>query len=486
MPHEFLSDFLSKLQDAGELVRVSAPVDSGLEVAAITDRVCKGQDGGPALLFEKPKNSSVPIVTNLLGSRRRLCLALGIDSLDQFADRMNRLLQPESGGWLEALKLAPSLSGLAKFAPRVIRTAVCQQVVKLGRDVNLWDLPIPRSWSAETNPVITAGQILTQDATTGVRSLARFPVQVINQQQLVPHWNRHHLAYQQWQVAVREQRQFPVAVSLGGDPVNALVSAAHLAAPTDSLLFGGFLHGAGLDLVKARSIELEVLAASEIVLEGYIDYAAPTVEAPSIAGGMGHYRPAESLPVIQVTAITHRANPVMPAIIPGLPPCEESWIELAVERLRLAVVKSAIPQIVEIHQPFSGAGRNLLFVSIRKEHPQEARQVLNALWGSRLLGLSKFIVIVDADVDVQNEGQVWFAVGANSDPSRDIVLNDGPTHLDDHTTSMPGGGCKCGIDATRKMTEETGNRSMPDILRIPVEIAAKLKERWSEFGLPDC
>jgi 4-hydroxy-3-polyprenylbenzoate decarboxylase len=485
MPHEFLSDFLSKLQDAGELVRVSAPVDSGLEVAAITERVCKSTEGGPALLFEKPKNSSVPIVTNLLGSRRRLCLALGIDSLDQFSERMNRLLQSESGGWLEALKLTPSSAGLAKFAPRVIRTAVCQQVVKLGRDVNLWDLPIPRSWPDEANPVITAGQVLTQDAATGIRSLARFPVQVINQQQLVPHWNRHDLAYQQWQAAVRAQRQFPIAVSLGGDPAISLISAAHLAAPAESLLFGGFLHGAGLDLVKARSIEMEVLAASEIVLEGYIDYAAGCVEAPSIAGGMGHYRPAELLPVIQVTAVTHRANPVMPAIIPGLPPSEESWIELAVERLRLAVVKAAIPQIVEIHQPFSGAGRNLLFVSIRKDHPAEARQVLSSLWGSRLLGLSKFIVVVDADVDVHDEGQVWFAVGANANPSRDIVQSDGPTHLDDHTTPIPGIGCKCGIDATRKMVEESGARPCPNKLTIPVEIITKLRDRWSEFGLPN-
>ncbi len=485
MPHEFLSDFLSKLQDAGELVRVSAPVDSGLEVAAITDRVCKSADGGPAVLFEKPKNSAIPIVTNLLGSRRRLCLALGVDSLDQLSDRMNRLLQPESGGWLEALKLAPSLSGLAKFAPRVIRTAVCQQVVKLGRDVNLWDLPIPRCWPDEANPVITAGQILTQDPSTGIRSLARFPVQVINQQQLVPHWNRHHLAYQQWQVAVRDQRQFPVAVALGGDPVNALISAAHIASPADALLFGGFLRGAGLDLVKARSIELEVPAASEIVLEGYIDYAADPVDAPAIAGGMGHYRPAEQLPVIQVTAITHRANPVLPAIIPGSPPSEESWIGLAVERLSLAVARSAIPQIVEIHQPFSGVSRNLLFVSIRKDHPHEARQVLNALWGSRLLGLNKLIVIVDADVTVQQEDHVWFAVGANVDPGRDVVMSDGPTHLDDHTTAIAGIGRKMGIDATRKTPEEAGNRPVPNQLTIPVEIASKVKERWGEFGLPE-
>ena len=295
MPHEFLSDFLSRLQDAGELLRIAVPVDTGLEVAAITDRVCKLPGGGPALLFEKPSNSSIPIVTNVLGSRRRLCLAFGVDSLDQLSDKMNRLLQPESGGWLEAFKLVPSMSGLAKFAPRVIKTAVCQQVVKLGRDVNLWDLPIPRCWPDEANPVITAAQIVTRDPTSGMTSVARFQVQVIGQQQLVPHWHRFHAGFHHWQSAVREQRQFPIAIALGGDPLNTLMTVAAAAFPCDALLFGGFLRGTGLDLVKARSIELEVPAAAEIVLEGYIDYAAPLTEAPSIAGATGHYQPAEQL-----------------------------------------------------------------------------------------------------------------------------------------------------------------------------------------------
>ncbi len=485
MPHEFLSDFLSKLQDAGELVRIAAPVDTALEVAAITDRVCKSSGGGPALLFEKPKNSSIPIVTNLLGSRRRLCLALGVDSLDQLADKMSRLLQPESGGWLEALKLVPSMSGLAKFAPRVIKTAVCQQVVKLGRDVNLWDLPIPRCWPDESNPVITAAQVLTHDPATGARSVERFPVQVVSQQQLVPHWHRHHAGFQHWQTAIREQRQFPIAVALGGDPLHAVMTAASVVSPADTLLLGGFLRGTGLDLVKARSIELEVPAASEIVLEGYIDYAAPLTNAPSIAGGAGHYLPAEPLPMIQVTAITHRANPLLPVIVPGPPPSEESWIALAVERLSLSIVRSTIPEIVDIHQPFAGSGRNLLFVSIRKDHPLQARQVLNALWGSRLLGLNKIIVVVDADVNVQREDDVWFAVSSNANPGRDLIVSDGPTHMDDLLTEHRGLGQKLGIDATRKLPEEAHNRTSPQPLTMPSDVSAPLQQRWHDLGLPD-
>jgi 4-hydroxy-3-polyprenylbenzoate decarboxylase len=484
MPYEFLSDFLSRLQDAGELVRISAAVDTGLEMAAITERVGNTADGGPALLFEKPRTGSIPVVTNLLGSRRRLCLALGVDSLDQLVDRMNRGLQPESANWLEALRLVPATAGMSKFAPRIIRTAVCQQVVRLGRDVNLWDLPIPRSWPDEANPVITAGQIVTQDPASSSLSLARFPVQVIGQQQLVPHWNRNHAGYHHWQAAVKANRQFPVAVALGGDPVSLLATATRIPGFTESLLFSGFLRGASLDLVKARSIELEVPAASEIVLEGYIDYAGDLAPAPPIASGCGHYLPGEPLPVIHITGMTHRANPVLPAIIPGAPPSEESWLGLALERLHLAYLQAIQPDIVDIHEPFSGANRNLLFVSLRKQHPLHARQVLNALWGSPLVGLSKTIVLVDAEVDIHREEDVWFAVGANANPRQDLIVSEGPTHMDDYSTEYRGIGPKLGIDATRKLPDETGHRASPRPLVMSEEILSRVRDRWAEFGLP--
>ena len=483
MPHEFLSDFVSRLQDAGELVRISATVETGLEVAAITDRVCRSPNGGPALLFEKPKNSAIPVITNLLGSRRRLCLALGIDSLDELTERMGRQLKSESGGWLEALKLASSTAGLSKFAPRTIKTAVCQQVVKLGRDVSLWDLPIPRHWPDEANPVITAAQVVTQDPQTGVRSVERFPVQVVGQNQVVPHWNRYHAAARNWQSAVRLQRQFAIGIALGGDPVQTLMTAGGIVAPSDSLLLGGLLRGAAVDLVKARTIELEIPAASEFVIEGYIDYAEQPVETPSIAGTAGHYLRAETLPVIQVTAITHRANPLFPSIVPAVPPSEESWIGLAVERLFLAVLKANIPEIVDLHQPFAGAGQNLLFVSIRKEHPLQARQVLNSLWGARLAGLNKLIVVVDADVNVQSEAEVWFAVGSYANPERDMISLDGPTYMDDMSTDVRGVGRKLGIDATRKFPEETRHLSSPRPLAMPAELRSQLNGRWHEFGI---
>ena len=260
------------------------------------------------------------------------------------------------------------------------------------------------------------------------------------------------------------------------------MTAASFVAPTDTLLFGGFLRGTGLDLVKARTIELEVPAASEIVLEGYIDYAETLSDASPIACGSGFYQPPEALPVINVTAVTHRANPLCPVIIPAGPPSEDSWIARAIERLSLSIIRSTIPEIVDIHQPFSGASRNLLFVSIRKEHPLQARQVVHALWGSRLLGLSKMIVIVDADVNVQREDAVWFAVGTHVNPGRDLIIDDGPIPMDDHTSEFRGLGHKLGIDATRKYSQEA-YRPSPKPLAMPAELLAQLDLRWDEMGL---
>lgn len=482
MPHEFLSDFLSRLQDAGELVRISAPVDSGLEVAAITDRISKTPAGGPALFFEKPRNSSIPIVTNLLGSQRRLLLALGVDALSQVTEKMGRLLQSDGGTWLEAFGLAPSWSGLSKFAPRTIKTAVCQQVVKLGRDVNVWELPVPRCWPEEINPVLTCCQVLTRSPSNQT-SFERFPVQVIGQQQLVPHWNRYHSGYQFWQQAIREQKQLPIALALGGDPLQTLATAAPLVRPQDALLFAGFLRGAAIDVIKARSVDLDVPAASEIVLEGYIDFAAPLADASSVASSSGHYLPGEPLPVIQVTAITHRANPVLPAIIPGAPPCEESLIGLAVRHLSLPLAQGLVPELVDLHQPVAGAGRNILFASLRKQHPGQARQALHAIWGSRLLGLYKLIVIVDDDIDVHNEQQVWFAVGSNVNPAQDVIADDGPIMMDDLTSLSRGMGRKMGIDATRKLPEENHGKPAARRLVVPPELANQIEQRWQEYGL---
>ncbi len=481
MSYDSLAEFLSQLQDHGELVRVSATVDPALELAAITDRVAKSSTGsGPALLFESVKNSSLPVVTNLLGSHRRLCLCLGTDSLDELSAELDRRLQsPSPGGWLDALKLVPDWGGLSRWLPKLVKTGAVQQVVRMGRDVNLWDLPIPRSWPGERDPVLTSGLMVAGEPGASRPFHCRAPLVVTSQNELA--WYDGDPDQNALLQSVRESGQnLPVAISLGGDPL--LTLATNFPGIKDPRLFAGLLRGASVELVRCRTNELEVTAAAEIVIEGYVDAANPrSSRSLSIARDNGRYLERE-LPLIQVTAITHRANPVLPAMIVAKPISEESWITLGTERLMLPWIRRLIPEVVDFHRPFSGAGRNLLFVSLRKTRPLQASRILHALWGMESLGQTKLIVIVNEDIDVKNEDQVWFAVGNHAAPDRDFLFSNGLARDDDYTTSTSIVASRVGIDATRKMGRESILDS-PQSLEMPLEILARVQERWSEFGL---
>jgi 4-hydroxy-3-polyprenylbenzoate decarboxylase len=481
MPYTALGEFLAELQDNGELVRIAASVDSSLEIAAITSRVATSSpSGGPALLFENVKNSTIPVVTNLLGSRGRICRSLGVARLDDLAADLDRRYQTEPpGGWLDVLKPGLGGTGLNRWAPKSVKTAACQQVVRLGRDINLWDLPVPRSWPDEQYPVITAGHMTTRHPRTGACHLFHSPLVVTGPQELGWYDGQHE------QTAILEaartaQQHLPVAISLGGDPSSSLPIT--MPGTGDAWLLAGFLRGASLELVRCRTNELEVPAGSEIIIEGYIDTAQPLSSEPlSVARGNGRYlrRP---LPLIHVTAITHRANPILTAMITGSPPGEESWIELAGERIMLPLLKRLIPGIVDLHQPFCSAGRNLLFVSIHKTVAHQARRVLHALWGMERLGQTKMIVVVDDDLDLQSQDQIWLTVGTHACPSRDFVFSDGLARDDDYTSLSPSLGSRVGIDATRKQSGET-SQPWPRPLIAPDDILRRITERWTEYGL---
>ena len=481
MPYATLAEFLAELHDSGELVRIAAPVDSALELAAITDRAVRSNPAGsPALLFENVKKTTIPVVTNLMGSERRLCLCLGVSDLDEISGELDRrLLQEQPGGWLDALKLAPGWAGLGKWSPKPVKTAPCQQVVRLGRDVNLWDLPIPRSWPDEQYPVITAGHLSVRHPVSGKTLVCRSPLAVTGPLELA-WYNSTDEQSAIINAAIESKQNLPVAISLGGDPVLSLASA--MPNIDNPLLFAGLLRGAGIEVVRCRTNELEVPAGSEIVIEGYLDAANPVSAMPiSVARGNGRYV-CRALPLIQVTAITQRANPVLPATIVSAPPGEESWIARAAERMMLPLLKRLVPDIVDIHQPFSGAGRNLMFVSIRKSVGHQARRVLHSLWGMPSVGSTKIIVVVDAEIDVRQEDQVWLTVGNNACPVRDFIRSDGLLRDDDYTSLTESLASRVGIDATRKIHGES-ERAWPKSLVTSAEMADRINERWNEFGL---
>ena len=483
MDHDHLADFLDVLENAGELVRVSAQVDPAFEIAEITDRICKSSEDGPALLFDNVKNHTIPVVTNLLGSRSRMCRALHADSLEEVADRIAGLVQPDlPESWLESLKLVPQFASLTKLPPKTVASGLCQQVVKMGRDVDLGQLPLLQNWPEEAGPTITAGQVYTTHPETGVRNVGLYPLQLCGPDRLSIHWHAHHDGYQHWREYKQREQQMPVAVVLGGDPVFFYIASAPLPANTDECLLGGFLRSKNIDLVRCRSLEMEVPADAEIVIEGRIDTSAPNVSAGTIALPTGFYSLPEETAQIHVTAVTHRSNPLFPALIGGRPPMEDYWLGKATERILLPLIRLFIPEVVDMNLPRVGASRNFLFVSIHKEYPQHAHKVMHAMWSLKRLMVSKFIVVVDADVDVHNEEQVWFHVGANAHPGRDVLFSPGPGDLHDHATPVRGLGHKMGIDATRKLSDEGHPRPWPEPVQMRPDIREQVTRRWGEFG----
>ncbi|MDF1746198.1 MAG: UbiD family decarboxylase, partial [Gimesia sp.] len=481
-----LADFVTDFEEAGQLVRISAPVQSELEIAAITEHVIKSnQDGNaPALLFDNVAGHKIPVLTNLYGSLPRLLQILRTDSLDAIADRVAGLLSPDlPEGWLDSLRMVPQFSQLLNIKPRIVKTASCQQVVKLGRDVNLNEFPLLKCWPDEAYPTITAAQIVTFDPETNARYINARPIQVISDQQLAIRWSQHDAGFQLLQKYQARAQQMPIAIVLGGDPVGLYSAFAPLPAPTDPYAFTGFLRNRALELVKARTIELDVPAQAEIVMEGFIDTTAEPMEVGLVANPTGYYSAPETVLPLHLSAVTHRANPIWPALIPAAPPAEEGVFSQATERIFLPLLKLMIPELVDVHFPPSGAGRYLLFVSIQKSYPQQARRVVNALWSLQSLLSLKMIVVLDDDANVHDEQDVWYRVSTNVNPGRDLISSEGPGDIYDHSATVQGIGHKLGLDATTKSTAEGHPREWPATLKMPTEIQQHLQNRLDELGL---
>ncbi len=483
MAYENLSDFVNELHDSGELVRIVEEVDPVLEITEITDRVCRSPNGGPALYFERVRGSAMPVVTNLLGSEKRICRALGVDEFEQAAERLEASLNPRvAATWLDKLKQLPQSLPAATPA-KIVRSGACQQVVKLGRDVDLLELPAPHCWPLDTHRTIAAGQVFTKFPGTDDRSLESIGLQVLDKNLCTLHWNVQQAGCQNFLEYRKLGLQMPVAISLGGDPLHPLIAASPLPPSMDAFLLGSLLRAKPLELVKCRAVEMEVPANAEIIIEGYIDPNQPWEVTGPFGVRTGHYHLSGQFPRLHVTAITHRSNPVFPAMIPGRPPTEESWLNKAIERVFLPLAKAVVPELVDWSFPQSAGSRNLCFASIRKTYPQQARKVLHALWSMPQTLFTKMIVIVDEDVSVQNEGSVWFHVGANCHPGRDTVLSEGPADSLDHASPVPGIGHKLGLDATRKFQEEGHPRAWPPELSMSQEVRDYVSARWTQYGL---
>jgi 4-hydroxy-3-polyprenylbenzoate decarboxylase len=474
-----LAEFLEDLDSAGQLRRVSAEVDPQLEIAAITDRVAKA--GGPALFFERVRGHRPPVVTNLLGSEARVLRALGVDSYQQIAARVAQWLSPaEPEGWLEKIK--PTQTAPGRFPPRVVKSGLCQQVVKPGRDVDLRELPALRHWPLETARWITSGRIFSRDPDTHECLVENAPLLVVDRDRLAVRWHPHHRSLRNLERHAALGQRMSVAVVLGGDPLYAFIGA-RLPRSIDPLLFGGLLRSKPIELVKCRTSELEVPTDADIVIEGQIDPQEPTVSDSPPSGWNGHYEPVCPLRVVHVAATTQRTNPVFPAVVPGTSVHEMTTIERALGRMLLPVVARAVPELLDYEFPVLAGWPPCAFVAIRKQYAQQARKVAAALWGLEMLMFTKLLVIVDESVDVHDPGQVLAAIGANVYPGRDVFFHQGPGFPLDHAAPEPLAGHQMAIDATAKLPGEHPY-PWPARLELDAATAKLIEERWAEYGIP--
>ena len=472
-----LREWIALLEREGELVRVTAEVDPHLEVTEIVDRTVRA--GGPALLFEHPKGSNHPLLINQFGTERRMCLAFGVERLDDVAARLADVLEMQPPEGLAAkVRGLKTLKSIADSRPKVVRRGASQEIVLRGDDVDLGSLPVQWAWPGDAGPFITLPAVITRDPRTGGRNVGMYRLQVLGPRTTAMHWQIHKDGRADY---LFTEGRMEVAVALGLDPITAYSASAPLPKHIDELMVAGFLRGDPVELVQGVSVDLEVPAHAEIVLEGYIDKGELTDEGP-FGDHTGFYTPAEQFPVFNVTALTMRRDAIYPSIVVGKPPQEDAWLGKATERIFLPAVKMTVPEIVDYDLPVAGAFHNLAIVSIKKAFPGHARKVMHAIWGLGMLSLTKGIVIVDEHVDVHDYAQVLFYVGANVDPKRDVVITEGPLDHLDHAPTLQFLGGKIGIDATAKGPLE-GTREWPPEIEMSTEVRELVDRRWSEYGI---
>lgn len=473
-----LRDFIKLLQARGELKVIDVPVDPLLEITEIADRVVK--KGGPALLFTRPRGYSLPVLINQFGTASRMALALRVGSLEELSRRIEGVvaLTPPSG-LCEKLQVARTLRGLAALGPRRVLRGPSQEVVLTGDQVDLGRLPVLQCWPLDAGRYITLPLVFTCDPETGRRNVGMYRLQVYDRNTTGMHWHLHKDAAEHYR---RCGGRLEAAVAIGTDPALTYAATAPLPSAVDEIAFAGFLRGHRVEMVACKTVDLEVPAHAEIVLEGYVDFAERRTEGP-FGDHTGYYSLADEYPVFHVTALTHRRDPIYATTIVGQPPMEDAFLGKATERLFLPLLRLVLPEVVDMDMPAAGGFHNCVLVSLKKNYPLHARKVMHSLWGTGQLQFSKCIVVVDAEVDVHDYAQVAWRVFNNVDWKRDVTVVDGPLDVLDHSSPHPLWGAKIGIDATRKWPEEGHRREWPPDVEMSAEVKARIDELWPVLGL---
>ncbi len=474
-----LEHFTQTLEAEGELLRIKDPVSPKLEITEITDRVSKAY--GPALLFENVSGYRYPVITNAFGSERRMCLALGVESLESLAEEITTFIEVEApDSIVKKLKLVPKIKRLANSLPRIVKKAPCQEIVLKGEEVDLDQLPILHCWPEDGGPFITLPVVITKHPETGKRNVGMYRMQVFDKRTTGMHWHTHKGGAQHYRVAEARGERLPVAVAIGPDPAVTYAATAPLPDDLDEFIFAGFLRGEPVELVRCQTVDLEVPANSQFVLEGYVEPGERRLEGP-FGDHTGYYSLPDYYPVFHVTCLTMRKKAIYPATIVGRPPQEDCYMAKATERLFLPLIKRTLPEIVDMNLPIEGVFHNLAFVSIDKRYPGHARKVACALWGLGQMMFTKIIVIFDREVNVQDLSECLWRMTNNIDPRRDIFFVDGPVDALDHAAPHLHYGSKMAIDATRKWPEEGFLRDWPAVIEMDEATRQKVEPIWQKI-----
>jgi 4-hydroxy-3-polyprenylbenzoate decarboxylase len=528
VPYTDLREWIRALEKAGELRRIRERISPYLEMSEIADRTAKlgkgtAKAGGPALLFENVAgHPGARVLMNQFGSLRRMQLALDTDSLDSIAQRIRVLLHPQSpASMLDKLKLLPKLAEVGSFFPKLIERAdaPCKQVIRSGADVDLGKLPVLTTWPQDGGPFITLPCVITRDPRSGKRNLGMYRMQVYDAQTTGMHWQRQKNAAEHLRDRLRasggssnagvdimaqtaggttpasdaasiasttlskiRDGRMEVAVAIGTDPATTFSAIVPAPPEVEEYLIAGFLRGKAVELVKAETVDLEVPAHAEYILEGYVNLAELRSEGP-FGDHTGFYTMQEPYPVFHVTCVTHRKDPIYAATVVGKPPMEDAWMGKAVERIFLPLMQLTLPEIVDVCLPPEAVFHNLMIVSIRKSYAGPARKIRNGIWAMGQAMFTKCIIVVDEDCDVQDLAEVTLRVANNIDPERDIQFTLGPVDSLDHASRLPNFGSKMGIDATRKWSAEGFTRPWPPMLKMDPQVTAKIDSLWKKLGI---
>ncbi len=480
-----LREFIHSLEERGWLKRIQEEVDCDLEITEITDRVSKmSGEKNVAVLFENVKGYNMPVLMNAFGSMERMALALGVDKLDDIAAEVKEIFKLpyiSVQNKLDLLKIIPTAKRAINFL-KYVKSGSCKEVI-IKDQPSLDKFPILKCWPGDAGKFITLPLVFTKNPLNGKRNVGMYRLQVYDGQTTGMHWHIHKNGAENYRAhQTLGKDRIEVAVAIGTDPALTYAATAPLPKDIDEMVFAGFLRKKSVEMIKCETVDVEVPAHSEIVLEGYVMIDELRREGP-FCDHTGYYSLADDYPVFHITCITHRKDPIYPATIVGKPPMEDCFLAKATERIFLPVLQMNLPEIIDLNLPLEGVFHNCAVVSIKKTYPQQAKKVMHAIWGMGQMMFTKMVIVVDEHVNVQDMNEVWWRVYNNIDARRDIVMVDGPLDVLDHSSPMPNWGTKVGIDATKAWAAEGYTREWPDEIEMSAEIKEMVDKKWKGLGL---